>query len=330
MAALSSRVPHFCFCRRHFGALVRFFPPVVTGSLVTIIGITLVPVALHDIAGGVGAADYGQIAHISLGFGVLTSILIVYRMFQGFARSIAVLIGLLVGTIVAVFQGNVTLTPVFDASWFHFPEPFYFGTPTFHLVPIVTMLLVVVIGVVEAAGVYLAISDICGTRLTKDDIARGYRAEGIAIVLGGVFNAFPYTTYSQNVGLVQLSGVRTSRVVLVCGMLLITLGMIPKIAALTMIIPKPVMGGAMLAMFGLVMAYGIKMLARVDFEKMENLLIVGCSVGMGLGVTVVPQAFEQLPAVKMVPTNGIVVGSFTALVLNLFFHGTRGKLRQNA
>lgn len=195
-----------------FGALVHFFPPVVTGSLVLIIGITLVPVAIHDMAGGVGAPNYGHLSNLGLGFGVLAIILTVYRLFRGFARSIAVLIGLLAGTMAAAYQGGVILSPVYEASWFHVPEFFYFGAPTFHAVPIVTMLLVVVIGVVEAAGVYLAVSDICGVRLTKDDIARGYRAEGLAIMLGGLFNAFPYTTYSQNVGLVQLSGVRTSRV----------------------------------------------------------------------------------------------------------------------
>ena len=141
------------------------------------------------------------------------------------------------------------------------------------------------------------------------------------MVLGGIFNAFPYTTYSQNVGLVQLTGVRNRVIIYTCGGMLIVLGFIPKIAAITTIIPKSVLGGAMLAMFGMVMAYGIKMLSSVDFGKQENLLIVACSVGIGLGVTVVPTLFSQLPeSIRILTDNGIVLGSASAVLLNIVFN----------
>lgn len=140
------------------------------------------------------------------------------------------------------------------------------------------------------------------------------------MVLGGIFNAFPYTTYSQNVGLVQLTGVRNRVIIYTCGGMLIALGFIPKIAAIT-IIPKSVLGGAMLAMFGMVMAYGIKMLSSVDFGRQENLLIVACSVGIGLGVTVVPTLFSQLPeSIRILTDNGIVLGSASAVLLNIVFN----------
>ncbi|HDR7633148.1 MULTISPECIES: xanthine permease PbuX [Bacillus] len=304
-----------------FGKLVKLFPPVVTGSVVTVIGVTLVPAAINDMAGGVGSEDFGSLENLALAFGVLLFIIIMYRFFDGFIRSISILLGLLFGTIVAAFMGKVSLQAVGEADWFHGIQPFYFGTPTFELTPIITMILVACVGIVEATGVYFALSDICNKKIGEKELTKGYRAEGLAMVLGGIFNAFPYTTYSQNVGLVQLTGVRNRVIIYTCGGMLIALGFIPKIAAITTIIPKSVLGGAMLAMFGMVMAYGIKMLSSVDFGKQENLLIVACSVGIGLGVTVVPTLFSQLPEnIRILTDNGIVLGSASAVLLNIVFN----------
>ncbi|PEQ58945.1 xanthine permease [Bacillus cereus] len=304
-----------------FGKLVKLFPPVVTGSVVTVIGVTLVPAAINDMAGGVGSKDFGSLENLALAFGVLLFIIIMYRFFDGFIRSISILLGLLFGTIVAAFMGKVSLQAVGEADWFHGIQPFYFGTPTFELTPIITMILVACVGIVEATGVYFALSDICNKKIGEKELTKGYRAEGLAMVLGGIFNAFPYTTYSQNVGLVQLTGVRNRVIIYTCGGMLIVLGFIPKIASITTIIPKSVLGGAMLAMFGMVMAYGIKMLSSVDFGKQENLLIVACSVGIGLGVTVVPTLFSQLPeSIRILTDNGIVLGSASAVLLNIVFN----------
>jgi xanthine permease len=304
-----------------FGKLVRFFPPVVTGSVVTIIGLTLIPVAMNNMAGGQGSPDFGSPENLILAFGVLLIIILLHRFFTGFIRSISILIGIIVGTVVASYMGMVNLQPVYEASWFQVAQPFYFGTPTFDLVPILTMTIVAIVSMVESTGVYLALSDITNKKITAKDLARGYRAEGLAYSLGAIFNSFPYTAFSQNVGLVQMSGIKTNRVIYITASLLITLGFIPKIAALATIIPSSVLGGAMLAMFGMVVAYGIKMLSQVDFTSQENLLIVGCSVGLGLGVTVVPDIFAGLPeSVKILTNSGIVGGSVTAILLNIIFN----------
>jgi len=306
---------------KYFGKLVHFFPPVVTGSVVTIIGITLIPVAMNNMAGGVGSEDFGSLNNIALAFGTLIFILILYKFFTGFIRAISILLGLVVGTCVAAFFGKVDFQAVQEASWFHMPQPFYFGMPTFELTAILTMILVAIVSLVESTGVYFALSDICEKKVTEEDMAKGYRAEGLAIFLGGIFNAFPYTTYSQNVGLVQISGVKSRNVIYTAGIFLVILGLVPKIGAFTTIIPTPVLGGAMVAMFGMVVAYGIKMLSKVEFASQENLLIIACSVGMGLGVTAVPEMFAQLPSsIRILTDNGIVAGSITAIVLNLFFN----------
>ncbi len=312
-----------------FGRLVRFFPPVVTGSVVTIIGITLIPVAMDNMAGGAGSENYGAASNLLLAFGVLILIVFLQRAFKGFIRAVSILIGLVVGTVVAAFMGKVDFSPLTSSDWFHMPQPFYFGTPTFEVAPVITMILVAMVSIVESTGVYFALSDICDRDLSQKELTNGYRAEGLAIFFGGLMNAFPYTTYSQNVGLVQLSGVKSRNVIYLAGAMLITIGLVPKIGAITTLIPAPVLGGAMVPMFGMVVAYGIKMLGNVDLKEQENLLIIACSVGMGLGVTVAPDLFAQLPKqVQILTDNGIVAGSITAILLNLFMNILPQKFRK--
>lgn len=308
-----------------FGKLIKVFPPVVTGSVVTIIGLTLIPVALNDLGGGQGSEDFGSALNISLGFGVLAFIIIMNRFAKGFLRSISVLLGLILGTVVAAFYGGVDLTPLREAGWFRAPQPFFFGTPEFKLVPIMTMILVAIVSVAESTGVFMALGKIVDRDITSKDLSRGYRAEGLAIVVGGIFNSFPYTTYSQNVGLIQMSRVKTRDVIVVAGGLLVLIGFVPKIAAMTQLVPTSVLGGAMVALFGMVVSSGIRMLGdQVDLNRHENLFIIACSVGMGLGVTTVPGLFASLPDnLRILADNGIVAGSLTAIVLNLIFNGLR-------
>lgn len=304
-----------------FGQLVRFFPPVVTGSVVTIIGVTLIPVAIDNVGGGAGASDFGSLTNISLAFGTLFFIIIMYKFSTGFMRAISILLGLLAGTVVAMFMGIVDFTPVNEAAAVHMVKPFYFGLPTFEWSAILTMILVAMVSLVESTGVYFALGDICERKIKKEDLTKGYRAEGIAIVLGGIFNAFPYTAFSQNVGLVQMSGVKSRKIILVTGIMLVSLGFLPKIAALTTIIPTAVLGGAMIAMFGMVISQGIKMLGKTFTTSQENPMIIACAVGIGLGVTVAPELFAKLPtSLQMFTSNGIVAGSLTAIALNILFN----------
>ncbi|WAA11084.1 nucleobase:cation symporter-2 family protein [Fervidibacillus albus] len=309
------------FVAKYFSKIVKFFPPVVTGSVVTIIGITLIPVAMNNLAGGQGSEDFGSVQNVALGFGTLLIILLIFRFSNGFLRSVAILIGILAGTMIAFFIGMVDFSPVVESSWFHMPKLFYLAVPEFHIVPILTMILVAIVSLVESTGVYFALGDMLEEKLTEDDLAKGYRAEGLAIMFGGFFNAFPYTTFSQNVGLIQLSGVKSKNVIFTAGSMLMLLGIVPKIGAFTTIIPSSVLGGAMVAMFGMVIASGVKMLGRVDFSTQGNLLIVALSIGMGLGVTVVPELFAKLPqGIRILMESGIVVGSITAIVLNIVFN----------
>lgn len=304
-----------------FGKLVRLFPPIVTGTVVTIIGVTLIPVAINNLGGGQDAGDFGSMLNISLGFGTLAFIILMYRFTKGYLRSISILIGLVGGTIIAAMLGKVDFTVVKEASFYHLPELFYFGTPSFEWAPILTLTLVALVSLVESTGVYFALSDITEKKITEKDLSKGYRAEGLAIFIGGLFNALQYTTFSQNVGLVQITGVKTRKVIVVAGGILIALGLVPKIAALATIIPNAVLGGASIAMFGMVISQGINMISKEISKSTGNSMIVACSIGMGLGVTVVPELFAQLPeSIQIITSNGIVAGSITAIVLNILFN----------
>lgn len=301
--------------------VMKYFPPVVTGSVVTIIGVSLIPVAMNNAAGGVGSPHFGEFSHLFLAALTLVSILVINRFFKGYMRAISVLISLIIGTVVATFMGMVDFSSVRESSWFHMVQPFYFGVPTFHSSAIITMVLVAIVSMIESTGVFMALGDVCERKLDSHDIKKGLRAEGMAVTLGGIFNAFPYTTFSQNVGLVALTRVKTRNVVIAAGLILMALGLLPKVAALTTIIPTAVLGGAMIPMFGMVISSGIKMLSRVDFHKNENLLIVAVSIGIGLGASVVPGVFAKIPGeIRLLFENGIVIGSFSAILLNLFLN----------
>ena len=307
-----------------FSQLVRFFPPVVTGSVVTIIGINLMPVAMNYLAGGEGAKDYGNGNNIVLGVVTLLVILIIQRLTTGFFKSIAILIGLLVGTILASTFGSVDVKQVGEAHWFALPQPFRFSMFSFDFGATLVFFIVALVSLIESTGVYHALSQITGKQLDRKDFRKGYTAEGLAIMLGSIFNAFPYTAYSQNVGLVSLSGAKKNNVIYGMVILLLICGCIPKLGALANMIPLPVLGGAMIAMFGMVMAYGVSILGNIDFKNQNNLLIIAVSVGLGTGISAVPQAFESLgEQFAWLTQNGIVLGALSAIILNFFFNGIK-------
>ena len=312
-----------------FGKLIPFFPPVVTGSVVTIIGISLIPVAINNMGGGQGAPDFASGSNVALAMITLVIILVVYRFTVGFVRAISILLGLVAGTVIGIFMDKVDFTPVAEASWLHIMQPFYLATPTFNASAILTMTLVAMVSLVESTGVYYALSDICKKDLTSKDLARGYRAEGLASIIGGIFNAFPYTTFSQNVGLIQMSGVRDRKVIYITGGMLVALGFLPKLAAITTIIPTPVLGAAMLAMFGMVITQGVKMLAPEIQKSMENAMVAALAVGLGVGVASVPGVFANVTkgmpswlaeVITVITSNGIVAGALTEIVLNILFN----------
>lgn len=305
----------------YFSRLLRFFPPVVTGTVITIIGISLMPVAINWAAGGVGSESFGSFSNIGMALAVLVFILILTRFFTGFLGRVAILLGLVAGTAVAALFGLANFSTVGDSAWVGVTVPFAFGLPTFAIIPIVSMCLVMLIVMVETTADLLAIGEITEKDIGSNEVARGLRADGLSTALAGVFNAFPFTAFAQNVGLVRFSNVKSRFVVATGGAILLLLGFFPKLAALVASIPLPVLGGAGLVLFGTVAAAGIQTLSRVDLTDNRNLIIVAVSVAFGVIPAMVPEFYEGFPeSVRIVFESGITAASVSAILLNIVFN----------
>ncbi len=348
--------------------LLRFFPPVVTGTIIAIIGISLmrvgvgwamggpaplaqsvdVPklVAMVDGAKAAAAAasapvklagpipmtnnpGYGALDNMAVAAAVLVFILLLVKYAKGFVANISVLLGIVAGCAVAMAMGKMSFDKVAKAHWFDVVTPFAFGMPTFDIVMILTMTLVMIVVMIESTGMFLALSDITGKKIGQPELAAGLRTDGLGTLIGGIFNTFPYTSFSQNVGLVGVTGVRSRWVCVAGGVIMIVLGMLPKMAAFVEAIPQFVLGGAGLVMFGMVAATGIRILSTVDFKgNRHNLYIVALSIGFGLIPLVAPRWTQQMAhGLHPLLESGILLTAVAAVVLNIFFNGAREDAR---
>lgn len=304
-----------------FGRMIRFFPPVVTGSVILIIGLALLPVAGLDAVGGGSAPQPDNPRYLAYALGTLAVIVAIQRFFRGFMATVAVLIGLVLGTLVAWLLGDAHFGSVGESAWVGVTTPFYFGWPQFSFAAIVSMIVVMLITAVETTGDVFATGEIVDKRVGREDITRALRADGLATTIGGVLNSFPYTCFAENVGLVRLTQIKSRWVVVAAGGFMIVLGLLPKAGAVVAAIPHPVLGGAALAMFAAVAVVGIQTLARVDFHDHRNVVIVGTSVGLAMFVTAQPDVATAVPGwAQVVFGSGITLGSITAIVLNIVFH----------
>ena len=305
------------------GRLLPLFPPVVTGTIILVIGVSLMRVGVNWAAGGVGNPNYGAPVFLGISAFVLCVILAITRYGRGFLSSASVLIGIVVGMGVAGLFGLVDLARVGTAPWFDIVRPFAFGLPTFDPVSILTLCIVMIVVMIESTGMFLALAEITEDPVGEERLTRGLRGDGLGTIIGGVFNTFPYTSFSQNIGLVGVTGVRSRYVAVVGGAIMLGLGLIPKLAALVEAVPQCVLGGAGLVMFGMVGATGARILGAVDFAgNRNNLFVVAVSVGFGMIPLVAPSFFKQMPhALHPLLESGILLAAISAVLLNLFFNG---------
>ena len=385
MVAMANAVPGTDGARAIFGAIIgaglismliaplvsrllRFFPPVVTGTIIAVIGISLMRVgigwamggppnlaqsvdvtklvALVDGAKAAAAASgvaapvmrlagpipmldntsYGALDNLGVAAFVLVVILLIARHAKGFLANVSVLIGIVAGCGLAAGLGKMGFDKVAKAQWLDIVTPFAFGAPTFDPVMILTMTLVMIVVMIESTGMFLALSDMTGKPISQTELAAGLRTDGLGTLIGGIFNTFPYTSFSQNVGLVGVTGVRSRFVCVAAGLIMIVLGLLPKMGALVESVPQFVLGGAGLVMFGMVAATGIRILANVDFKtKRHNLYIVAIAIGAGMIPLVAPRWSQQMPhALHPLLESGILLTAIAAVALNLYFNGSKG------
>jgi NCS2 family nucleobase:cation symporter-2 len=350
--------------------MLRFFPPVVTGTIIAVIGISLMRIGINWIfgnpvgptapsivapehkqwldaataaAGTPGSVlplppkdlalmpkmpnpQYADLSGIGIAAVVLVSILLIARYAKGFVANISVLLGIVIGGAVASAMGLMTFDKVGKADWFGLIMPFHFGVPVFDPVLILTMTLVMIVVMIESTGMFLALGEMTDRHVDQAALTRGLRTDGLGTLIGGIFNTFPYTSFSQNVGLVAVTGVKSRFVCVAGGVILIALGLLPKMAALVESLPTVVLGGAGLVMFGMVAATGIRILGGVDFKNNRfNGIVVAISIGIGMIPLIAPNFKQWMPHnLHPLIESGILLSSISAVILNLFFNGTSG------
>ena len=298
----------------------RLFPPLVSGTAVLLIGLSLVRVGMTNVGGGFGAKDFGAPVHLLLAGVVLVAIVALNRVGRGMLRAAAVMLGLCAGYLLAAALGRVDLGPVAQAGWFMAPVPLRFGL-AFDLTHLAPWVLAYLITSIETVGDLTATSLVSGQPVSGEvyraRLTGGTLADGVGSILAALFNSLPNTTFSQNNGVIQITGVASRRVGGAVCAILVVLGLCPKIGALVGAMPPAVLGGATLALFGMVAAAGIRILALSKLGT-RDLLILAVSIGVGLGIETVPNVLSRLPElVQITLGTGLVTGTLMALGLNL-------------
>lgn len=295
----------------------KLFPPVVTGTVVTMIGLSLIPVAVDWFAGGQrGEPQYATPENLTMALFVLALVVILVQWGKGIFSAAAIVIGMLAGYCVALALGWVNFDGVKQAQIFALPQPLHFGL-AFPISGIIGMSIAYLVTIVESSGNFLALGNATKTEITGDHLRRGVLCDGVGSALAAIMSTTPFSSFSQNIGVISLTGVASRYVVAMTGGLLVLAGLFPVFGALIVSIPLPVLGGAGLMMFAMIIAAGIQMLDKVERTK-RNGLIIAISIGCGLAVTTRPEILDKLPAFfKEIFGSGITVGSLLALILNL-------------
>ncbi|GAA0094583.1 uracil-xanthine permease family protein [Clostridium perfringens] len=295
--------------------LMKFFPPLVTGTVVALIGLTLLPVSIDWAAGGAGSANYASLENLAVAMFVLVITLLLNNYGKGMISSASILIGIVVGYIVCIPLGLVDFTPVKEASWLSFPKILEFGV-TFDAKAVMAFIPAYFVATIGTVGCLKAIGETSNIDIGNKRVAAGVLSDGVGSALGGLVGSCPNTSFSQNIGIISLTKVASRHVAVMAGILLVILGFLPKVAAIITGIPNPVLGGVGIMMFGTVAAAGIRTLSNIKLTE-RNLLIIAISIGLGLGVTFRPDVIHNLPeAIRMIFSSGISTGTIAALILN--------------
>ena len=316
-----------------FSKIIQFFPPLVTGIVITTIGLTLMPVAARWAMGGNSqAADFGSMANIGLAAFTLATVLLLSKVGSATISRLSILLAMVIGTLVALAFGMADFSKVSEGPVLALPAPLYFGMPVFEVAAIISMLIVVMVILVETSADILAVGDIIDTRIDSKRLGNGLRADMVASVVAPLFGSFTQSAFAQNVGLVAVTGVKSRYVVATGGLILVTLGLLPIMGRVIAAVPTSVLGGAGIVLFGTVAASGIRTLAKVDYRNNMNLVIVATSIGFGMIPIAMPSFYHHFPAwFETIFHSGISSAAIMAILLNLLFnHLTAGNSDQQS
>lgn len=314
-----------------FAQIIRFFPPVVTGVVITTIGLTLMPVAANWAMGGTeDAPDYGSTANIGLAFATFAIVILLSKIGSGAISRLSILIAIVVGTLISVPLGMADFGSVGDGPIFAFPAPLAFGAPTFEAAAIISMLIVILVTLTETTADIIAVGEIVDTKVDRKRIANGLRADMASSFVSPFFGSFTQSAFAQNVGLVAITGVKSRFVVSAGGLILVVLGLLPVLGRVVAAVPTPVLGGAGVVLFGTVAASGIRTLAKVDYSNSMNLVIVAASISFGMIPIAKPDFYDQFPTwFGTIFHSGISSASLMAILLNILFNHIKAGTPEN-
>lgn len=316
-----------------FSRITRFFPPLVTGIVITTIGLTLMPVATRWAMGGNSkAADFGSMANIELAALTLVIVLLLSKVGSATISRLSILLAMIIGTIIALCLGMTDFSQVGEGPFVAFPTLFHFGFPTFQIAAIISMFIVVMVTLVETSADILAVGEIIETRVDSRRLGDGLRADMLSSLIAPVFGSFTQSAFAQNVGLVAVTGVKSRYVVATGGLVLVSLGLLPVMGRIVAAVPSSVLGGAGIVLFGTVAASGIRTLSKVDYRNNMNLIIVATSIGFGMIPIASPNFYDQFPTwFATIFHSGISSAAIMAITLNLVFnHLTAGNSDQQS
>ncbi|WP_461172530.1 purine permease [Arthrobacter sp. Z1-9] len=314
-----------------FSKIVRFFPPVVTGTVITTIGLTLMPVAANWAMGGNrNAENYGSMENIGLAAITLALVLLLSKLGNATISRLSILLAMVIGTLVAVATGMANFSKVGDGPIVAFPAPFHLGAPTFEIAAIISMLIVVLVILTETMADILAVGEIIGTKVDSKRIAAGLRADMGSSLIAPVFGSFTQSAFAQNVGLVAVTKIKSRYVVAAGGVILVILGLLPVLGRVVAAVPTAVLGGAGIVLFGTVAASGIRTLAKVEYKNNMNLIIVATSVGFGMIPIAAPSFYDKFPDwFATIFHSGISSAAVMAILLNLLFNHLKAGNSEN-
>ncbi|WP_296229839.1 nucleobase:cation symporter-2 family protein [Pseudomonas sp. UBA4617] len=310
-----------------FSRITKFFPPLVTGIVITTIGLTLMPVAARWVMGGNSASpEFGSMANIGLAGLTFAIVLLLSKLGSATISRLSILLAMVVGTLIAWALGMTDFSKVTEGPVFAFPTPFHFGMPEFHIAAILSMCIVIMVTLVETSADILAVGEIIDTKVDSKRLGNGLRADMASSILAPFFGSFTQSAFAQNVGLVAVTGVKSRYVVATGGVILVVLGLLPIMGRVIAAVPTPVLGGAGIVLFGTVAASGIRTLSKVNYKNNVNLIIVAASLGFGMIPIAAPTFYHHFPNwFETIFHSGISSAAIMAILLNLIFnHFTAG------
>jgi uric acid transporter len=314
-----------------FSKIIRFFPPVVTGTVITTIGLTLMPVAANWAMGGNSKApNYGSVANIGLAAATMAIVLLLSKVGNAAISRLSILLAMVLGTVIAFVFGMADFSKVGQGEIVAFPTPFAFGPPTFEIAAIISMLIVILVTLTETSADIIAVGEIVGTKVDSKRVGDGLRADMLSSAISPIFNSFTQSAFAQNVGLVAITGVKSRFVVSAGGLILVILGLLPVLGRVVAAVPTPVLGGAGVVLFGTVAASGIRTLSKVEYRNNMNLIIVAASIGFGMIPIAAPAFYDQFPSwFGTIFHSGISSAAVMAILLNLLFNHLKAGNSEN-